>query len=329
MFEFAWVWLLLLLPLAWLARRFMPAVQRQENSSLYIPFADEIRISNHTQDVFVPKKSWLLLLAALAWIFLILAVARPQWLGEPVEVSRSGRDVMLAVDLSGSMQIQDFVLKGNQVDRLTATKMVAGDFIQRRKGDRLGLILFGSQAYLQAPLSFDRITVNTFLQEAAIGLAGKKTAIGDAIGLAVKRLKDKEHISQLVLILLTDGVNTAGELSPEEGVAMAKKIGLRIHTIGIGASAMQVDSFFGSQVVNPSKDLDEGMLKSIAEETGGKYFRAHDTKELEKIYAIIDQLEPIDADVQTFRPVQALFMYPLGLAMFCVCLIFVLRSRAL
>lgn len=329
MFEFAWVWLLLLLPLAWLARRFMTVVQRQENSSLYIPFADEIRALDHTEHVFVPKKSWLLILASLAWFFLILAVARPQWLGEPVEVSRSGRDVMLAVDLSGSMQIQDFVLKGNQVDRLTATKVVAGDFIQRRKGDRLGLILFGSQAYLQAPLSFDRVTVNTFLQEAAIGLAGKKTAIGDAIGLAVKRLKDKEHISQLVLILLTDGVNTAGELSPEEGVAMAKKIGLRIHTIGIGASEMQVDSFFGSQVVNPSQDLDEGMLKSIAEETGGKYFRAHDTKELEKIYAIIDQLEPIDADAQMFRPVQALFMYPLGLAMFCVCLIFVLRSRAL
>jgi len=234
---------------------------------------------------------------------------------------------MLAVDLSGSMQIQDFSLGGNQVDRLTATKQVAGDFIQRRKGDRLGLILFGSQAYLQAPLSFDRVTINRFLQEAVIGLAGKKTAIGDAIGLSVKRLKNK-NTSQLVLILLTDGVNTAGELSPEEGVALAKKIGLRIYTIGIGASQMQVDSFFGSQMINPSKDLDEGMLKSIAEQTGGAYFRAHDTKELKKIYALIDTLEPVDSDKQTFRPIQALFMYPLGLAMLLACLVCILRLRA-
>jgi len=131
----------------------------------------------------------------------------------------------------------------------------------------------------------------------------------------------------LVLILLTDGVNTAGALSPEEGVAMAKRIGLRIHSIGIGASAMQVESFFGTQTVNPSKDLDEGMLKSIAEQTGGQYFRAHDSHELEKIYALIDKLEPVDADAEIFRPIQSLFMYPLALAMFFASLVAVLRLR--
>jgi len=327
MVEFSWVWALLVLPLPWFVRRLVAPVETPQQHGLYIPFADELRMSstpNHTQ---ISTSPWLLYLAILAWICLILAVARPQWLGDTVEVSRSGRDVMLAVDLSGSMQIQDFSLGGNQVDRLTATKQVAGDFIQRRKGDRLGLILFGSQAYLQAPLSFDRVTINRFLQEAVIGLAGKKTAIGDAIGLSVKRLKNK-NTSQLVLILLTDGVNTAGELSPEEGVALAKKIGLRIYTIGIGASQMQVDSFFGSQMINPSKDLDEGMLKSIAEQTGGAYFRAHDTKELKKIYALIDTLEPVDSDKQTFRPIQALFMYPLGLAMLLACLVCILRLRA-
>jgi len=327
MFEFSWIWAFFLLPLPWLVYRFMPAVPMQEKRALYIPFAHELRLSNDSEYVQASRNWWLLLLAILAWIFLIIAVARPQWIGEPVEVSRSGRDVMLAVDLSGSMQIQDFVLANQKVDRLTATKAIAGDFIKRRKGDRLGLILFGSQAYLQAPLTFDRVTVNTFLQEAAIGLAGKKTAIGDAIGLAVKRLKDKKNISQLVLILLTDGVNTAGALSPEEGVAMAKRIGLRIHTIGIGASAMQVESFFGTQTVNPSKDLDESMLKSIAEQTGGQYFRAHDSHELEKIYALIDKLEPVDADAGIFRPIQSLFMYPLALAMFFASLVTVLRLR--
>lgn len=327
MFEFVWVWMLLLLPLPWLVRRFMPAVQRHQQAGLYIPFAHELYDNNAGNDAEKNSQPWLLWLATLAWVFLIIAVARPQWLGDPVEVSRSGRDVMLAVDLSGSMQIQDFTLHGQQVDRLTATKAIAGDFIQRREGDRLGLILFGSQAYLQTPLTFDRVTVYSFLQESAIGLAGKKTAIGDAIGLAVKRLKDKKNISQLVLILLTDGVNTAGALAPEEAVAMAKKIGLKIHTIGIGASQMKVESFFGSQTVNPSKDLDEAMLKSIAEETGGQYFRAHDSDELKHIYALIDKLEPIAADAQMFRPVQALLVYPLSMAMFFACLVLLLYGR--
>jgi len=327
MFEFIWVWLILLLPLPWFVRCFMPAIQRQQQTGLYIPFAHELYDNDASQNDKKASQPWLLWLVTLAWIFLIFAVARPQWLGEPVEVSRSGRDVMLAVDLSGSMQIQDFELHGQQVDRLTATKAVAGDFIQRRQGDRLGLILFGSQAYLQTPLTFDRVTVDTFLQEAAIGLAGKKTAIGDAIGLAVKRLKDKKNISQLVLILLTDGVNTAGALAPAEAVAMAKKIGLRIYTIGIGASKMEVESFFGTQTVNPSKDLDEGMLKSIADETGGHYFRAHDSNELKKIYALIDRLEPVDRDIQTFRPVQSLFVYPLGLSIFFACLVLLLYGR--
>ncbi|MDQ6954711.1 MAG: VWA domain-containing protein [Mariprofundaceae bacterium] len=329
MFEFAFPWVLLLFPMPWLARRWLPVVQKKAPSGLYIPFADDFRVAGKAAKSTVPRHRIWLMLAFASWILLLLAAAKPQWLGDPVEVSRSGRDVMLAVDLSGSMQMQDFVLRGKQVDRLTATKLVAGDFIKRREGDRLGLILFGTQAYLQTPLSFDRVTVNVFLQEAAIGLAGEKTAIGDAIGLAVKRLKDKENISELVLILLTDGVNTAGELSPEEGIALAKKIGLRIHTIGIGASAMTVSSFFGNRTVNPSADLDEAMLRSIAEQTGGQYFRAHDTQELEKIYAVIDKLEPVDGDVQMFRPVQALFMFPLGLAMLLSSIILLFRSRRL
>ncbi|MDX8388832.1 MAG: VWA domain-containing protein [Ghiorsea sp.] len=327
MFEFVWMWVFFLLPLPWLVQRFSAVKQIQQQGGLYIPFADELRVAGEAEHNISSSKL-LLGLAWFAWICLLLAVARPQWVGEPVEVSRSGRDVMLAVDLSGSMQAEDFTLRGRQVDRLTATKAVASAFIERREGDRVGLILFGSQAYLQTPLTFDRTTVNTFLAESAIGLAGKETAIGDAIGLAVKRLKDTKNTSDLVLILLTDGVNTAGELQPEDGIELAKEISLRIHTIGIGASSMQVSSFFGSRTVNPSADLDEVMLNNIAEQTGGKYFRAHDSAELEQVYALIDELEPVERDSQTFRPIQALFVYPLSAALFFVSLLLLLRMRS-
>ena len=326
-FEFVWVWVLFALPLPWLAQRFLPAKDNARQAGLYIPFADDIKQVNK-QSTIQSSGRFKLILLWLVWTGLLLAAARPQWVGEPVDVARSGRDLMLAIDLSGSMQTRDFELAGQRVDRLTATKAIASDFIQRRTGDRIGLILFGSQAYLQTPLTFDRKTVNTFLQEAVIGLAGKETAIGDAIGLAVKRLKDVKNKQDLVLILLTDGVNTAGELKPEEAVKLAKSIGLRIHTIGIGASAMAVSTFFGTQMVNPSADLDEAMLKKIAEETGGQYFRAHDTQELANIYGVIDALEPVAKDAEKFRPVRALLMYPLLLSLMFWLILQWLRLRS-
>jgi len=327
MFEFVWVWVFFLLPLPWLVQRFWPAKNVDQQGGLYIPFAEDLQDANFGSKQPILSHKLILFLAWCAWLCLLLAVARPQWLGEPVDVARSGRDVMMAVDLSGSMQMEDFTLHGRQVDRLTATKAIASDFIKRREGDRIGLILFGSQAYLQTPLTFDRATVNVFLSESAIGLAGKETAIGDAIGLAVKRLKDVKNASDLVLILLTDGVNTAGELKPEDAVQLAKDIGLRIYTIGIGASSMQVSSFFGSQTVNPSADLDETMLTNIANQTGGKYFRAHDTEELGQVYALIDALEPVARDTQVFRPIQALFKYPLAAALFFTTFLMLLRMR--
>lgn len=328
MFEFVWIWVFFLLPLPWAVRRFLTKKEVEQQAGLYIPFASELREAGGLSSKQSGTSPLLLMLVWLAWFCLLLAAARPQWLGEPVDVSRSGRDVMLAVDLSGSMQVEDFTLHGRQVDRLTATKAIASDFIQRREGDRVGLILFGSQAYMQTPLTFDRQTVNIFLGEAVIGLAGKETAIGDAIGLAVKRLKDTKNASDLVLILLTDGVNTAGELKPEDALPLAKTIGLRIHTIGIGASSMQVSSFFGSRTINPSSDLDETMLQKIADETGGQYFRAHDSDELEKVYALIDKLEPVQRDTQTFRPITALFVYPLSLVLLLAGLILWLKLRS-
>ncbi|MDQ6989290.1 MAG: VWA domain-containing protein [Mariprofundaceae bacterium] len=326
MFEFVSPWLLLLLPLPWLVWRLAPEKKKTISSGLYIPFADDLQLVTPAQHAIMPQR-WLLWIAVIAWCLLVLAVARPQWLGEAVELSRSGRDVMLAVDLSGSMKVKDFTLKGQQVNRLTAIQSLAGAFIDRREGDRIGLILFGSQAYLQSPLTFDRTTVQIFLQEAVIGLAGENTAIGDAIGLAVKRLKDTINNTDLVMILLTDGMNTSGELSPEEGIQLAKEIGLRIHSIGMGATSMQVPSFFGSQTINPSRDLDEEMLQRIASETGGQYFRARDSQELERIYTLIDQLEPVQREQEMFRPVQALMMYPLSLAILLGFCLLWLRAR--
>jgi len=259
-------------------------------------------------------QQWPLLLAAIAWLFLVIACTRPQWLGEPIEQAVSGRDLMLAVDLSGSMEEQDFVINKRSVDRLTAAKMVAADFINRRVGDRVGLILFGTQAYLQTPLTFDRKTVMTLLNEAVIGLAGDNTAIGDAIGLAVKRLKSEQANSR-VLVLMTDGANTAGEVSPLKAAELAAANHLKIYTIGIGADEMIVRSFFGNRKVNPSVDLDEKTLIKIAESTGGQYYRARNTDELNNIYMRLDELEPVEKDKQYFRPRSELYYWPLSLAL--------------
>ena len=212
------------------------------------------------------------------------------------------------------MAIPDFSVNGEEVTRLAVVKRAAGEFIARRTGDRVGLIVFGSQAYVQTPLTFDRETVNTMLQETEIGLAGKDTAIGDAIGLAVKRLKEQPAGSR-VLILLTDGANTAGEVSPRQAGELAKEQGLRIYTIGVGADSMEVDSFFGSRTVNPSRDLDENTLRHLAQSTGGLYLRAKNTEALANIYAQLDLLEPTSTDTELFRPETELFTWPLGLAL--------------
>jgi len=315
MIHFEWPWLLTALPLPLLIRWLLPAYQPVEQSALKVPFLDDF-IDAETRTASQDRK-WPLLLAAIAWFLLGLACARPQWLGEPIEQAVSGRDLMLAVDLSGSMEEQDFKINGQPVDRLTAAKWVAGNFINRRVGDRIGLILFGSQAYLQTPLTFDRKTVITLLNESALGLAGENTAIGDAIGLAVKRLGDQPANSR-VLILMTDGANTAGEISPLKAAELAAAKHLKIYTIGIGADEMIVRSFFGKRKVNPSVDLDETTLIKIAESTGGRYYRARNAEELENIYMRLDELEPIEKEKQYFRPRSELFYWPLSAAL---CLI--------
>ncbi|MGA9828691.1 MAG: VWA domain-containing protein, partial [Rhodanobacteraceae bacterium] len=270
-------------------------------------------------------------LALAAWVLLVLAAARPQWLGPPEDVPRSGRDLLLAVDTSGSMSIEDMQLGGSPASRFAAIQAIASDFIRRRQGDRVGLILFGSRAYLLVPLTFDLKTVATQLSESSIGLAGRETAIGDAVGLAVKRLRERPR-DQRVLILLTDGVNTAGELDPGKAIDLAEANHVRIYTIGIGADAVRVDSLFGSRIVNPSADLDEAMLKAMAKRTGGQYFRARDSAELAGIYRAIERLEPVADTSQSLRPTEEWYWLPLAGTLLLGVLAFLLpgwRARRL
>lgn len=319
MIEFACPWAFLLLPLPYLVHMLFPPALSAEEAALWVPSLQPFTENRHQRS----RRRWpwwLLVPMLLCWLLLVIATAQPQWLGEPLELPVSGRDLVLAVDLSGSMKTADFVLEGKTVDRLTALKSVAVEFIRRRQGDRLGLILFADQAYVQTPLTFDRQTVEQLLNEAVLGLAGEKTAIGDAIGLAVKRLKDVQT-DKRILILLTDGANTAGQVSPLKAAELAASKGLRIYTIGIGADEMTVGSFFFKRTVNPSADLDEKSLRAIAEKTGGRYFRAHDTAELEQIYEMLDKLEPVEKEQKVFRPVTTLYHWPLAIALFLTLLL--------
>jgi Ca-activated chloride channel family protein len=311
-FEWPWVFVVLVLPLA--ARYLMRPAPAAEEAALRVPSVGPFALGGEVHTLSARGRRWPLWLAAAAWLLLVAAAARPVWLGPPIDLPVSGRDLLLAVDLSGSMGTRDYTLDGRRVNRLTAVKSIAGQFIQRRVGDRLGLILFGLKAYVQTPLTFDRKTVDTLLHESAIGLAGNQTAIGDAIGLAVKELRRYPHGNK-VLILLTDGANDAGEVDPRQAAKLAAKEGLTIYTIGIGADAMTVSTLFGPQQVNPSQDLDEDTLRAIAKTTGGRYFRARDAAELNKIYGIIDKLQPVNREKQTFRPRRSLFFWPLGLAL--------------
>jgi Ca-activated chloride channel family protein len=307
MFEFAWPWVFLLAALPWLLRRVLPVAESSE-AALQVSFIDELQeISGRPGRSHLPPwRKWLPF--GLIWLLLLLAAARPQWVGEPLPIPASGRDLMLAVDVSGSMEYADMRWQDEQISRLQLVKQLLGDFIDGRQGDRIGLILFGTQAYLQAPLTFDRQTVHTWLDEALIGIAGKSTAIGDAIGLAVKRLRQRPADSR-VLVLVTDGANTAGEIEPLVAARLAAAQGVRIYSIGIGAEP-------GSDISSGTAlELDEPMLQAIAGETGGEYFRARNADELQRIGASIDKLEPVAQQPTRTRATRALYPWPLAAAL--------------
>jgi len=319
MIVFEWIWVWILFPLPWLFTWILPKAANADQAVLRVPFFNNVKELSDKKLLESNRKPFKYrLFLFLMWLLLLTAAAGPLHIGEPVVIRAEARDLMMAVDVSGSMRQQDLRVKGEQVDRLEAVKSVLHGFIEERSTDRMGLILFGSNAYLQTPLTFDKKTLRILLDEAQIGIAGRQTAIGDAIGLALKRLKDRPAESK-VLILLTDGANTAGEIPPVQAAKLAAEKQLRIYTIGVGADEMVTPgifgSSFGSRRINPSIDLDEETLRAIAELTGGQYFRARNTEELRHIYDLLDDLEPTEADPEIFRPIQSLYYWPLGIVM--------------
>ena len=302
---FAWPWALVLLPLPWLARRLLPPGAPADGPALRVP--DAGRFASLSPDGVAVRRRpspWLIAM----WVALTLAVMRPQTLGEPVPVAPSGRDLMLAIDISGSMAEQDLYAGNRRATRMAVVREVAKRFVERRTGDRIGLVMFGTQAYVQTPLTTDHRSVQHFLDEATVGLARRDTAIGDAIGLSVKRLRETDADTR-VLVLLTDGENSAGVVQPLEAARVAAVSGIRIHTIGVGSESP------GAMAGMRRPRIDEGTLKRISAATGGQFFRARNRQELEEIYAAIDEIEPSAGEIEPLRPVVEVQSWPLAVAL--------------
>ncbi len=336
--SFAWPWWLAALPLPLLARWLLPR-RRAGGPALRVPWGARLQsvaaAGGRSRAVAGAG-----VLAWLAWGLLCVAAARPQALGAPLAPPQAGRDMMLAVDLSGSMGEVDMELGGRPVDRLTAAKAVLADFLDRRAGDRVGLVVFGERAYALTPMTRDLASVRTQLEDSVVALAGRETAIGDAIGLATKRLvsardtatpdaDDGSRDDTQVLVLLTDGVNTAGVLDPRKAAELARDAGVRIHTIGFGTESGAL-SLFGLSLPGPAGGgIDEEALASIADTTGGRYFRARDTASLAGIYAELDRIEPVERPGEPVRPRIERYPLPLGAALAVALLAFAWpRGRA-
>lgn len=311
MIEFTQPYALLLAPLPLLAWWLLPRASQPRGGALRLPFFDAVA-GTIGSGASGPARAGVLALKLAAFALLVLAAAGPQWVGEPQPIPTEGRDLMLALDLSGSMQERDFEWQGRAVDRFSVVDAVAREFVSKREDDRIGLILFGTRAYLQSPLTRDGQTVIDMLRESEVGLAGEETAIGDAIGLAVKHLRERPS-DERVLILLTDGANTAGIADPLDAAKLAAAEGIRIYTIGVGG-ARQLRSPFGLGALAGGAEFDEQALRQIAGLTGGTYFRAGDTESLISVYQQIDALEPSLGEAESLRPTRSLFHYPLAAA---------------
>lgn len=316
MLSLIWPWMLALLPLPLLASRVLPAAP--SGAALQLPASIGVEFETSSARPARSLSLW------LVWILLVLAASRPTWLGEPVSLPASGRDIVLAVDLSGSMDERDISYRGRAMQRLAVVQAVAGDFIQRRVGDRLGLVLFGENAYLQSPLSLDRATTKQLLDESEVGLAGQKTAIGDAIGLSVRHLLEQGRNEDKLVVLLTDGESNAGHISPDKAAELAAQSGVRVHTIGFSGEQKVQMGFFVQTLQSP---IDTDTLKRVAATTGGRFFSAQSVAELEQIYGLIDEIEPVEVDELNFRPQVSLFHWPLGVAVLFACLGLALRVR--
>ena len=323
MIGFDWWWGLLLLPLPWLARSLLPAAE-PDGLALEVPLLSSHPLQRQAMTGARLRLNTLCLWAF--WICLLLAACRPFWLGEPLTRSVSGRDLMLAVDISGSMNEADMTINGVAASRIDVLKIVVGRFIERREGDRIGLTLFGTNAYTYVPLTFDLDALGKLLDDVSTGLAGRHTAIGDAIGLAMKTMRQQESRHK-VLILVTDGSNTSGFENPIVAAQAAALQGVTIYTIGIGTDIETLKQIYGANSIPTGIALDERVLSSIAEVTGGRYYRATNLAALEQIYLELDQLEAVEYEYQSHQPRQDLYQLPLAVALLLLSLYLVLRVR--
>ncbi len=320
MFQFHWPWFALLLPVPLLIRWVLPLADKgveHQPAVIYFPAVERLKKAFSTNEYFSKKHSnrlfgWIF---AFAWLGIVLALMQPEKVDQYRYTKNKGYDLMLAIDISGSMQAVDFSTDSQVISRLDVTKEVVGNFVRGRQGDRVGLISFGESAYLHVPLTLDTISVSKMLNDTVSGMAGNATAIGDAIGLSVKTLRERPEGSR-VLVLLTDGEDNASSIPPLEAAKLAKEYGIRIYTIGIGKNgAVPFPNQLGGYSM-AQMPIDEELLKEIADTTGGEFFRATDQKALQKIYDKIDQLEKTEANQTIFFMREPYYYYPLGVAMF-------------
>ena len=298
MYQFIWPIVFILLPLPLILRWVMPASGQKhpQTGALKVPFFNRLKKLQATTSNAARLANPLFW--TCAWICFVMAAARPVWIGEPIPLEQEARNIVLTLDVSGSMQEQDFSKDGRHVTRLQIVKQLAEDFFEHRQGDNLGLVIFGSEAYTYVPLSPDTQTLNSLLDEIDIGIAGQQTAMGDALALAVQTVSAVPENARIV-ILMSDGYANAGVIQMDEALQVAKKAGVKVYTIGIGS---EPKDFLGFVQINPSADLDEETLKKVATETGGQYFRATTTENLQQIYNIIDQLETTEVEPLSIRP---------------------------
>ena len=307
MLSLAAPWVLAILPLPWLIWRFAPP-NREHVSALRIPFFRQVteaaQVEGKVGAAVLARSRLQMVVASAIWVLVVLALARPERLGEPIVIETAARDIVIALDISGSMDERDFTATdGNRLQRLEAVKQVLSEFIAARDGDRMALIIFGTRAFVQAPFTEDLKSLQGFLDQTVVGMAGPNTALGDAIGLSVRTFEASE-VEQRVLILLSDGADTSSRMSPVNAASIAADKGVTIHTVGVG-----------DPEASGEDKVDLAALQAIADQTGGAYFFASDQAALEQVYAEIDRLNPRITETSSFRPTEGLSHIPLAMAL--------------
>lgn len=310
MIHFIWPWMLLLLPAP--ALLIARGAHPQETINIPPRLADTLEAVGSG---FRSGLSLRFILPWLAWICLITALAQPYRPGDTTVQPVSGRAIAMAIDVSGSMDRKDFTLDGETSDRLSVVKQLAHEFIINRQGDRVSLVLFGKEAFIASPLTFDLQALASILDSAGIGMAGRSTAIGDAIGLSIQTLKNDPAASRAI-VLLSDGTNNSGAVEPESAAEFAVSQGMRIHTIALGSQDEKISGYAIAQ----SADLDEKTLRSIANIGQGEFFRAASTSELNRIYKKIDTLERAAVDAPPVLLKHDLRIWPLMTLLGCLLL---------